>query len=198
MAGSSPAFMRIRVRHCPAAIATGMPPSIPLSVVSGVLKSPCASTNTMPTRRGFADGPECCSPLSIPKSPLQFANSPIGRLPFRRSSPTLRAPASSRPRHCWPTLSLPTPIALQRTSLSKVSSLSSSFSRLLIFRGQQFFQRSKPSAAESRWQHRQEVLRSRPGIEVAIQHRLHFTVRRLPTEAGKEPTNYNESETLRV
>src|SRR5207248_10217547 len=78
-----------------------------------------------------------------------------------------------------------------------ISSLSSSFSRLLIFRGQQFFQRSKPSAAESRWQHRQEVLRSRPGIEVAIQHRLHFTVRRLPTEAGKEPTNYNESETLR-
>src|SRR5207244_6231922 len=112
--------------------------------------------------------------------------------------PTLRAPASSRPRHCWPTLSLPTPIAPQRTSLSKCSSLSSSFSRLLIFRGQQFFQRSKPSAAESRWQHRQEVLRSRPGIEVAIQHRLHFTVRRLPTEAGKEPTNYNESETLRL
>ena len=50
-----------------------------LSVVSGVLKSPCASMKTMPTRSGFAVGPECCNPLSIPKSPLQFASKPIGR-----------------------------------------------------------------------------------------------------------------------
>jgi hypothetical protein len=87
-AGSRPVFIRRRVRHCPAAMATGIPPSMPLNVVSGVLKSPWASTKTIPTRSGFAVGPECCKPLSIPRMELQFARRPTGREPLRRSSAT--------------------------------------------------------------------------------------------------------------
>ena len=41
----------------PVATATGMPPSDPLRVVSGVLKSVCASSHSMPMRIGSRVGP---------------------------------------------------------------------------------------------------------------------------------------------
>ena len=50
--GSSFASMRRRVRARPVATATGIPPSDPLLVVSGVLKSGCASSHNMATRAG--------------------------------------------------------------------------------------------------------------------------------------------------
>ena len=54
--GSSVASSRITCRARPVATATGMPPSEPLRVVSGVLKSGCASSHSIPTRSASVVG----------------------------------------------------------------------------------------------------------------------------------------------
>ncbi len=60
----------------PVATATGIPPSDPLRVVSGVLKSGCASSQSMPILIGSRVGPECWSPATSPGIDGQVASKP--------------------------------------------------------------------------------------------------------------------------
>ncbi len=81
--GSRRASNRIRCNARPVATATGIPPSEPLRVVSGVLKSGCASSQSIPILSGSRAGPECCSPATSPGIDGQVASSPTVKYPSR-------------------------------------------------------------------------------------------------------------------
>ncbi len=70
-------------------MATGIPPIMPLRLVSGVLKSPWASIHIRPTFLGPCLVLWC--PASIPIKPLQLASSPRGVLPSSSCSETMLA-----------------------------------------------------------------------------------------------------------
>ena len=74
--GSSVASSRITCRARPVATATGIPPSEPLRVVSGVLKSGWASSHSIPTRCASVPDAGRCRPATRPGIDGQVASSP--------------------------------------------------------------------------------------------------------------------------
>ena len=89
--GSSLASSRITCSARPVATATGMPPSDPLRVVSGVLKSGCASSHNMPIRSGSRVGPDRWRPATSPGIDGQVASSPTVKYPSRSFFETMSA-----------------------------------------------------------------------------------------------------------
>ncbi len=90
--GFSPTTFLMWCRQSPVLMATGIPPTMPLRLVSGVLKSPCASIQTSPTLWGFHVGPERWCPASIPIRFVQLLRIPIGNRSFLIMAATWSAP----------------------------------------------------------------------------------------------------------
>ena len=75
----------------PVATATGMPPSEPLRVVSGVLRSGWASSHSIPILIASGVGPDRCSPATRPGIDGHVASSPTVRYPSRSFFETISA-----------------------------------------------------------------------------------------------------------
>ena len=108
--GSRCASSRMRCSARPVATATGMPPSEPLRVVSGVLKSGCASSHSMPMRSGARVGPGMLQTRDEPghggarteQPDREVALPLVAARRSPRSGPTRSRVASSRRTPCSP------------------------------------------------------------------------------------------------